>query len=82
MAHTALIEHPLDPAEIGSHIEADILALIEEEAVVGLDTLVTLLPQYSWSQVFHAVDRLARRGAVTLRRHRSDYTIFSAHYAA
>ena len=82
MGHTALIDQPIHPEAIGSTTEDDLLALIDEQAVVGLDTLMTLLPQYSWSQVFHAVDRLARRGSVTLRRHRSEYTLFSSHYAA
>lgn len=82
MADTVLTASPLNPTEHSLTIEGDVLALVEEEAVVGLDTLVTLCPQYSWSQVFHAVDRLARQGAVTLRRHRSDYTLFSNHYAA
>lgn len=63
-------------------LEQAILDYIDEEAVVGLDSLIALLPQYSWSQVFHAVDRLARRGTIVLRRHHFDYTLFSVNYAA
>jgi hypothetical protein len=33
----------------------------------SLDELVVLLPEYSWAQVFAAVDRLTREGTVTLR---------------
>ena len=33
-----------------------------------LDELVQRLPDYSWSQVFAAVDRLSRQGALTLSR--------------
>ena len=33
-----------------------------------LDELVLRLPDYSWSQVFAAVDRLSREGALTLSR--------------
>jgi len=33
-----------------------------------LDELVQRLPDYSWSQVFAAVDRLSREGALTLSR--------------
>ena len=64
------------------NLERDILEAIEKEEVVSLDVLIVLLPQYSWSQIFHTVDGLARRGKVVLRRHRFDYTLFSAHFAA
>lgn len=63
-------------------LEQAILRHIDEQAVIGLDTLVILLSEYGWSQIFHVVDRLARSGQITLRRHRSEYTLFSTHYAA
>ena len=63
-------------------LEQDILQAIEEQEVVSLDALIVLLPQYSWSQIFYAVDALARCGKVVLRRHRFDYTLFSKHFAA
>ena len=64
------------------NLEQDILAQIEEQDALSLDTLIVLLPRYSWSQIFHAVDSLARCGKIILRRHRFDYTLFSAHFAA
>ena len=63
-------------------LEQTILDRLEEETVVGLDELVEMLPQYSWNQIFHAVDQLARFGKIVLRRHRYDYTVFSTTYAA
>ncbi|MFO0708030.1 MAG: hypothetical protein U0412_14385 [Nitrospira sp.] len=81
MADTALTEQPAYLEDSLSAIEADILDQVEEQTVIDLDALVAFLPQYSWSQVFHAVDRLARRGGVTLRRYRSDYSLFSNQYA-
>ncbi len=63
-------------------LEQAILRHIDEQAVIGLETLFILLPDYSWNQIFHVVDRLARCGRLTLRRHRSEYTLFSTHYAA
>lgn len=63
-------------------LEQAILRHLDEQAVIGLDTLIILLPEYGWNQVFHVVDRLARSGRLTLRRHRSEYTLFSTHYAA
>ena len=82
MSAPALLEAPA-PSRIGTEsLESVILGHIEEQAVIGLDALVILLPDYSWNQIFHAVDRLARCGEITLRRHRSEYTLFSTHYAA
>jgi hypothetical protein len=63
-------------------LEGRILQHLNEEAVIGLDALIEMLPAYSWNQIFHAVDQLARRGKIVLRRHRYDYTLFSTSYAA
>jgi hypothetical protein len=63
-------------------LEQEILRKVDEQDAVSLDTLIVLLPQYSWSQIFHAVDSLARCGKIVLRRHRFDYTLFSTHFAA
>jgi hypothetical protein len=82
MSAHALLDAPA-PSRIGiESLESVILGHLEEQAVIGLDALVILLPDYSWNQVFHAVDRLARCGGIILRRHRSEYTLFSAHYVA
>lgn len=82
MSAQALLDIPA-PSQIGTEsLETVILGHLDEQAVIGLDALVILLPQYSWSQIFHVVDRLARCGGITLRRHRSEYTLFSAHYVA
>jgi hypothetical protein len=79
--------HAVLDAHLSNHIscqtlEAAILDHVDAEAVIGLDALVMGLPEYSWSQIFHAVDRLTRQGQVTLRRHRSEYTLFSSDYTA
>jgi hypothetical protein len=63
-------------------LEQTILDRLEEETVIGLDELVEMLPQYTWNQIFHAVDQLARFEKIVLRRHRYDYTVFSTSYAA
>jgi hypothetical protein len=41
-------------------LTAAILDHLNEQAVISLDTLVCLIPQYTWNQVFHCVDRLTR----------------------
>jgi len=58
-------------------LNAHILDRLEEEAVIGLDALIRMLPDYTWNQIFHAIDQLARDGRIVLRRHRYDYTLFS-----
>ena len=63
-------------------VEDKILEQINQQDVVSLDALIVLMPQYTWNQIFHTVDRLARAGKIALRRHRFTYTLFSRHYAA
>lgn len=82
MSIHALLDAPSFRQPPTETLEQAILSHIDEQAVIGLDALVILLPDYSWSQIFHVVDRLARCGGITLRRHRSEYTLFSTHYAA
>jgi hypothetical protein len=82
MMSNALLDAPSPIDRSADDIEQEILTRINEQDVVSLDALTTLLPHYSWNQIFHAVDRLARRGGIVLRRHRFDYTLFSTHYAA
>lgn len=63
-------------------ITATILDHLYEQTVIGLDSLVCLMPEYSWNQIFHCVDRLARCNKVVLRRHGFSYTLFSADFVA
>ncbi len=82
MSPRSLLDSHPSPYVAVNPLEDMILDHLDEQGIIGLDTLVALLPEYSWSQVFHAIDRLARRGRITLRRHRSEYTLFGTHYAA
>lgn len=79
---TLIIDVPAPGCDAPDTLETAILEQINEQAVIGLDALVTLMPEYSWNQIFQAVDRLARCGKIVLRRHRFEYNIFSNHYAA
>lgn len=63
-------------------LTAAILDHLNEQAVISLDTLVCLIPQYTWNQVFHCVDRLTRCNKIVLRRHGFAYMLFSPHFAA
>ena len=77
-----LLDNPRPAPLSVDELEARILAHLNEEAVIGLDALIELLPEYSWNQIFNAVDQLARSGNIVLRRHRFDYTLFSTAYTA
>ena len=79
MSSTVL--HPTSSLELHHALEHRILDYLDEQSVVSLDTLVEMLPTYSWNQIFQSVDDLARRGRIVLRRHAFEYTLFSAHYA-
>jgi hypothetical protein len=82
MPSNLLSESPLASCRAENALEQEIMEKINEESVLSLDGLILLMPHRSWNQIFHAVDRLARSGRIVLRRHRFDYTLFSAHYAA
>ena len=69
-------------ATLSSALEDDIVVHVEDQDVVTLDALINQMPQYSWTQIFQAVDTLARCGRISLRRHGFGYTLFSNHYAA
>jgi hypothetical protein len=60
-------------------LEHDIIVHVEDQLIVTLDALIDQMPQYSWSQIFQAVDTLARCGKVILRRKEFGYTLFSEH---
>lgn len=64
-------------------LTATILGHLNEQAVISLDSLIWLMPQYTWNQIFQAVDQLARCpcNKIVLRRHRFDYMLFSNHFA-
>jgi len=63
-------------------LTATILNHLNEQTVISLDTLICLMPQYTWNQIFHRVDQLARCNKIVLRRHRFEYTLFSNHFVA
>lgn len=75
--------HPLQQErQEADTLTADILDHLNEQTVISLDTLICLMPQYTWNQIFYRVDQLARCNKVVLRRHRFAYTLFSNHFVA
>ncbi|THJ13040.1 MAG: hypothetical protein CAF43_002025 [Nitrospira sp. CG24C] len=63
-------------------LDATILDHLSEQTVISLDSLISLMPQYTWNQIFYSVDQLARRKKIVLRRHRFEYMLFSNHFVA
>jgi hypothetical protein len=63
-------------------LEAIILDHLSEQTVISLDSLISLMPQYTWNQIFYCVDQLARRNKIVLRQHRFEYMLFSTHFLA
>jgi len=75
--HPLLREHPDTDA-----LTATIFDHLNEQIVISLDSLICLMPQYTWNQIFHRVDQLARCNKVVLRRHRFEYMLFSTNFVA
>ena len=88
MLRNALLESPPEVHPVQEkHPHADtltatILDHLNEQTVISLDSLVCLMPQYTWNQIFQTVDQLARSNKIVLRRHRFDYMLFSANFVA
>lgn len=75
--------HPLRGARHDDDaLTATILDHLSEQTVISLDTLICLMPQYTWNQIFDRVDQLARCNRVVLRRHQFVYTLFSTDFLA
>lgn len=51
-----------------SEVESAILRRLEMLGACKFDELSQVLPDYTWNQVFAAVDRLSRDGTVLLQR--------------
>jgi hypothetical protein len=50
-------------------IEAAILDRLRENGSCCFDEVVTTLPNFTWGEVFAAVDRMSRDGRLSLRQH-------------
>lgn len=60
---------PIDPASgIQSRPSVDewVIGVLRQHGTQTLDQLGRLLPEANWAQLFLAIDRLSRTGAVTL----------------
>ena len=55
--HGTVLEAPMPVPLSTERLNRRILDHLNEEAVIGLDSLVQMLPEYSWNQIFYAVDQ-------------------------
>jgi hypothetical protein len=57
-------------------IDSDIAGALNRVGACTIGMICGFLPQYTWNQVFAAVDRLSREGGLLITRHgRFDYLI-------
>ena len=82
MPMRSLLESAPDVHPFTDALAATILDHLNEQTVISLDTLICLMPQYTWNQIFRTVDQLARCSKIVLRRHRFEYMLFSSHFVA
>lgn len=57
--------------------EQAILNMLQRYEVLMMEDLITGRPDFSWSQLFLAVDRLSRKNLIALRRIGLGYQILS-----
>ncbi len=53
---------------VNASVEESVLDLLQRTGPCSLDDLVVHLPNYGWSQVFLAVDRMSREDLLRVRR--------------
>ena len=49
-------------------VEEAVIEMVQKTSTCSLDDVVTYLPNFSWSEVFSAVDRMSRDGRLLLRQ--------------
>jgi len=62
----------LKPISRSEHL---VLRALHDADVLSMETLVERLPELTWNEVFHAVDRLSRHGDIELRRRGFGYDL-------
>jgi len=65
-----------------SRAESLVLTALQSSSSLTMDQLLAHLPELRWNEVFHVVDRLSRRGTVTLHRKGFEYEVHCSQLAA
>lgn len=75
---TQLVTDPaVDDLSVVPAAESAVLECVDLHSPVNLDDVAQRLSGFSWNQIFHAVDRLARGGKLLLRRQAHTYQLLS-----
>jgi hypothetical protein len=71
---------PKNTSGYSGEVELRILREMKQRRSCTMDDLVRALPDYTWNQVFRAIDRLIRDGALYFRRpNRFEYVVETGH---
>ncbi len=54
-------------------VAKQILEIVKAHPGCGLDELTSLLPDFSWSEIFVEVDRMSRSGQLRLTKNGSEF---------
>ena len=68
------------PLHDWSHHEYTIMTVLYDSQSLTIEEMLERVPGLSWSQIFLAIGRLSRKGAIALHRHGFTYTIETIHY--
>ena len=56
-------------------VDEAVLHMVQRYEVLMMEDLITGRPDFSWAQLFLAIDRLSRKSLITLRRVGKDFEI-------
>lgn len=61
-------------------VDEAVLHMVQRYEVLMMEDLITGRPDFSWAQLFLAIDRLSRKNLITLRRMGLSYQIRSRNH--
>ena len=61
-------------------VDGAVLHMVQRYEVLMMEDLITGRPDFSWAQLFLAIDRLSRKSLITLRRMGLSYQIRSRNH--
>jgi hypothetical protein len=69
-----LVEHSnVEGYMLNQGVAKQILEIVRAHPGCGLDELTSLLPDFSWSEIFVEVDRMSRSGQLRLTKNGSEF---------
>lgn len=68
-------EEPSMGTESVNNVDAAVLNMLQRHEIFMMDDLIVGRPDFSWAQLFLAIDRLSRKNLISLRRVGLSYQI-------